>query len=438
MLWTHQQARANQLPPDGDWRTWLILSGRGWGKTRTGAEWLAWHCVRYPKTRAAVVAATFADARDTCVEGESGLLNILLRYRAIEPDNWNRSMGEIRLLNGSRIKVFSAEEPSRLRGPQHHIAWCDELAAWRYPETWHQLKFGLRLGTDPRVVVTTTPQPNALTRALIKDSTTVITRGSTYENAANLAGDFLTEIRAKYEGTRLGRQELYGEVLEDVEGALWNTNMLETGRVEEAPRLARVVVAVDPAATAHDASDETGIIVAGRSVEGKGYVLADYSLKASPLDWAKQVVDAYDTHQADAVVVEVNNGGDMIPTILRQVRPGLPIKQVRATRGKQTRAEPIAALYEQGRIHHVGVLAKLEAQLTEWTPDEPKSPDRLDALVWALTELMTGTSVTGYLAHLAAWCNKCNLPVPKHSPVCVQCGGMMHDGNDHPLSSIGR
>ena len=440
ILWTETQARPEQIAPGGSWTTWLILSGRGWGKSRTGAEWLAWQAVYYPRTRWAIVAPTFSDARDTCVEGDSGILNILRRYGALrEPNGWNRSLGEVFLINGSRIKLFSADEPERLRGPQFHGAWCDELAAWKYPEAWDQLQFGLRLGTDPRTVVTTTPKPKPIIRNLVKreDGTVTITRGATFDNAKNLAPSALVELQARYANTRLGRQELYGEILEDVEGSLWTQTQIDESRIEEQPNdLIRVVVAVDPAVTSSESSDETGIIVAGKDTQGNAYVLADYTVKASPLEWAKRAVDAYRTHEANAIVVEVNNGGDMIPEIIRQIDPAIPVKQVRASRGKRLRAEPVAAFYEQDRVHHVGRFELLEQQMTTWTPEDPKSPDRLDALVWALTDLLESSNLAGYLAHLAQWCHNCNLPMPKSSRACNRCGSPLTESDDaqqHPL-----
>lgn len=434
-----QQARHNQVEPEGNWKTWLILSGRGWGKTRTGAEWLAWQAIHQPKTRWAVLAPTYADARDTCVEGDSGLLKVLRDYGALRESNgWNRSIGELFLANGSRIKLFSADEPERLRGPQFHGAWLDELAAFKYPEAYDQLQFGLRLGQDPRVVITTTPRPKPLVRNLIarEDGTVHITRGATFDNAANLAPAALIELQARYSGTRLGRQELYGELLEDVEGALWTQQNLDECRVAEAPKdMQRVVVAIDPAVTMNEDSDETGIVVAGKNSQGEGFIIADYSIKASPLDWAKRAVDAYRTHNADAIVVEVNNGGDMIPAVIKQVDASVFVKQVRATRGKQLRAEPIAAFYEQGRVHHVGVLEKLEVQMTTWTPEDPKSPDRLDALVWACTDLLDNSNLTGYLSNLAVWCDNCSLPMPKNSQACSKCGASLTESEapQHPL-----
>lgn len=381
----NKHARApSQLPPDGDWLVWLIQAGRGWGKTRVGAEWIKARALEQPGTRWAVVAPTFGDARDTCVEGESGLLAVLPDDRVA---NWNRSMGELFLANGSRIKCFSADEPERLRGPQHHGAWCDELAAWRYPDAWDQLQFGLRLGDMPRTVVTTTPKPTRLVKALAERTDVHVTRGATFDNAANLSAAALAELRARYEGTRMGRQELYGELLDDVEGALWTHAMIDDHR-RPMPELVRVVTAIDPAVTSGEDSDETGIIVAGIGTDGDGYVVADRSGKFTPDAWARRAVAAHDEHQGDRVVAEVNNGGDLVELTLRAVDPSVPYRKVTASRGKRLRAEPVAALYEQGRIHHVGVFDKLEEQMLTWTPESGDSPDRLDALVWALTDLM--------------------------------------------------
>lgn len=397
---------------------------------------MAWKAIQQPKSRWAVVAPTFADARDTCVEGDSGLLAVLRRYGALrEPNGWNRSMGELFLLNGSRIKLFSADEPERLRGPQFHGAWGDELAAWKYPEAFDQLQFGLRLGEKPQTVFTTTPKPKPLVRNLVKreDGTVFITRGSTFENKANLAASALVELQARYAGTRLGRQELEGEILEDTEGALWLQDNIDRNRVDKAPvDLQRIVVAVDPAVTSGEDSDDTGIVVAGKDNQGSLYVLADYTIKASPMGWAQRAIDAYREHNADAIVAEVNNGGDMIPTIIKQIDPNVRVKTVRATRGKQLRAEPVASLYEQNRAHHVGYLDKLEAQLTTWTPDDPKSPDRLDALVWAATELIDTSALVGYLSNLAVWCDNCNLPMPKSYSVCSGCGHALVENADTP------
>lgn len=382
--------RPSQVAPPGDWRSWLILAGRGWGKTLTGAEDVKRYGLDHPGARIAIVARTFADARDTCVEGDSGLLSCLPQHMVVA---WNRSLGELILTNGTRYKLFSADEPDRLRGPQHHRAWSDELASWgmgtrenQWPAAWDMLQFGLRLGDDPRNVVTTTPRPTKLIRHLLGDTLTHVTRGSTSENAQNLAPAFLAQIVARYEGTRLGRQELHAEILDDVPGALWTYAMLEDRR--PAPDLTRAVVAIDPAVTSGEDSDETGIVVAGLGVDGRGYVLADRSCRLSPDGWARRAVQAFDDHKADAVIAEANNGGDLVETTIRTVRRNAPYRKVHASRGKQARAQPVAALYEQGRVSHVDVYPELEEQLTTWTPESGASPDRLDALVWALTELM--------------------------------------------------
>ena len=366
---------------------WLILSGRGWGKTRTGAEWVAYEAVNQPDTRWAIVAPTFADARDTCIEGDSGIQNVLNRYRMIY--RYNRSLGEIELRNGSRIKAFSADEPNRLRGPQHHGAWCDEVAAWRYDDAWDQLRLGLRLGEFPRIVATTTPKPRRLLKRVMERSGTVITRGSTFDNSANLSAAALEEFRELYEGTRLGRQELYGEYLTDVEGALWTLDLIDEQRVTEIPvPVKRRVVAVDPAVTSAGGA-ENGIITMSVGTNGHLYVERDNSLRASPDGWARVAVDEYETSMADAIVVETNQGGEMHRTIIHTIAPNANVKDVRATQGKKLRAEPVAALYEQGKVHHVGVFPDLEQQMTEWIPGGT-SPDRLDALVWAATELGFG------------------------------------------------
>jgi len=366
----------------------VILSGRGWGKTRTGAEWLAYQAVNNDRTRWAVVAPTFSDARDTCVEGESGLQSVLNRYRMIH--RWNRSLGELDLRNGSKIKLFSAEEPERLRGPQHHGAWCDELAAWRYDDAWTQLQFGLRLGQTPQTVVTTTPKPRKLLRSLIDRDTSIVTTGSTFENADNLSPAALEELRTLYDGTRTGRQELHGELLDDVEGALWTWKMIDDYRVTHTPDdVVRRYVAVDPAVTFTRESDETGIITASITSNGHIYVERDATTRDTVDGWARSVCIEYDRAQADAVIVESNQGGDMNESIIKSVDPTVNVRLVNATRGKRLRAEPVAALAEQGKIHHVGAFPDLEEQMTSWTPEDKQSPDRLDALVHAVTALTT-------------------------------------------------
>ena len=418
-------ARKEQLAPEGDWNIWLYMAGRGAGKTRTAAEWLAWEAIENPETRWAIVAPTFSDARDTCAEGQSGVLSVLNRYNMLE--SYNRTNGEIFLHNGSRIKLFSADQPDRFRGPQHHGAWCDELAAFRYSDAWDQLQFGLRLGSKPRVVVTTTPRPTPLIRMLAgrKDGSVIITRGSTFDNAANLAPSALLELQARYNGTRLGRQELYGEILDDTDGALWTKGVIDRNRIKKAPPMSRILVSIDPAVTNKAESDETGIIVAGCDTSGHGYVLGDYSFKGSPLDWASKAVSVFDEWKADAILVEVNQGGDMVSAVLKQVRNSLPIKEIRVHVGKKLRAEPVAAMYEQGRVHHVGEFANLEDQMTVWTPLDPDSPDRIDAMVQAFSELLGTSNVSNYFNAIANICPACGLPMPKSFGSCSKCGTAM-------------
>ncbi len=386
--------RPDQITPPGNWRTWLILAGRGWGKTRTGAEWVREQIESGRCGRLALVAPTAADVRDVMVEGESGIL-------AICPDGkrpeYKPSIRRLEWPNGAMATLYSAEEPDRLRGPQHDGAWCDELAAWFYPEAWDMLQMGMRLGNDPRAIVTTTPRPTAIVKRLLADPTTHATRGSTFDNRANLAPAFMDAIIARYQGTRLGRQELYAELLEDVEGALWSRELLDRLRVQSAPELKRVVVAIDPAVTNEADSDETGIVVAGLGMDGHGYILDDLSGRHSPLEWAQRAINAYRTQRADRIVAEVNNGGQLVEVNLRTVDRNVAYKGVHAAKGKRTRAEPIAALYEQGKVHHVGEFARLEDQLCTWNPlDGDKSPDRLDALVWALSEVMLGAAVPSF------------------------------------------
>jgi phage terminase large subunit-like protein len=383
-------ARDSQLPPDGSWRVWLLLAGRGFGKTRTGAELVRAMVAARRARHIALVAPTAADARDVMIEGESGLL-------AISPINerpqYEPSKHRLTWPNGAIATTYSADEPDRLRGPQHDFAWCDELAAWRYPQAWDMLLFGLRLGADPRVIVTTTPRPTKLIRDLLADPKVAVSRGRTVENAKNLAPAFLDQIVRRYEGTRLGRQELDAEILEDVAGALWARAAIEAARVSAVPELTRILVAIDPAAGSSEHSDETGIIVAGKDASGHGYVLGDLSGRYAPTEWAQAAIAAYRAHDADRIVAEINNGGDMVEATLRVVDPSVPFTAVHASRGKVARAEPVAALYEQGRVHHVGAFPVLEDQMCAFAHDFDRaaagySPDRVDALVWALTELL--------------------------------------------------
>lgn len=390
--------RPSQFTPLGDgWFIWLILAGRGFGKTRSVVECVQEEVEAERVGRIGIAGATAADVRDILIEGESGFL--------AKAAPWNRPLYEpskrrLTWPNGARATLFSADEPDRFRGPQHDFFVADELAAWRYPEAWDQAMLGLRLGKRPRAVVATTPRPTDIIRGLLarEGADVVVTRGKTRDNRANLAPTFLAQIVRKYEGTRLGRQELDGEVLDDAPGALWKRGRIEELRVtpKDVPTLRRVVIAVDPAVSSSEDSDETGIVCAGIAADGHIYVVEDGTLsRATPNQWAQQVVALYRRHKADRVVAEVNNGGDLVEANIRTVDRHIAVSKVHATRGKAIRAEPIAALYEQGKVHHIGCFAKLEDQMVTWDPAfSAKSPDRMDALVWALTELTGGTTYT--------------------------------------------
>lgn len=395
-------ARPDQLPPEGDdWSTWLILSGRGWGKTRTGAETIrSWVCGDTPLGkgrygRIALVAETSSDGRDVMVEGESGLL-------AIHPKDfrplYEPSKRRLTWPNGAVASIYNATEPDQLRGPQHDAAWSDEMAKWKLmQETWDQLQFGLRLGQNPRQIITTTPRPLPLVKALLTNPTCRVTRGRTRDNQDNLATPFIRQIEERFGGTRLGRQELDGEILDDIPGALWARTNIDANRVYEVPEdLERVIVAVDPATSSEELSDENGIVVVGmaRDKDGyaRGYVLEDASMKGSPEEWAKKAVMMYRKWSADRIVAEKNQGGEMVSSVLKAADRSVPVKLVHASRGKIIRAEPISALYEQNRICHVNRHDKLEDQMCTFSVDNIRSngygsPDRVDALVWGLTEL---------------------------------------------------
>jgi phage terminase large subunit-like protein len=395
-------ARPEQTAPDWKWHTWLYLAGRGAGKTRTAAEWVRANvCGPTPLaagkySRIALVGETAADCRDVLVEGESGLKAI--HPKAFRPV-YMPSLRRVTWPNGAVATLYNATEPDQLRGPQHDAAWCDELAKWRYAqETWDMLQFGLRLGDNPRQVITTTPRPIPILRDLIKrdGQDVAVTRGSTYANAANLADQFIEQLKARYEGTRLGRQELNAEILDDVPGSLWSRAKIDETRrkvSEKLPDMQRIVVAIDPAAKSNETPEdgaETGIVAAGVGVDGRGYVFDDGSCRLSPVGWARRAIALYDRYSADAVVVEVNQGGDMVKAVLAAERPSLSVIEVHASRGKVTRAEPIAALYEQGRISHIGTHAELEDQMVLFTANGiigETTGDRVDALVWAFTEL---------------------------------------------------
>ena len=384
-------ARKNQIPPEGDWRTWLILAGRGWGKTRSGAEWVNEKAAKGTYKRMHLVGATASDIRDIMIEGPSGIIDTSPPWFRAQYFPTKR---RVEWPNGAWALAFSADEPERLRGEQCEAAWCDELAAWRYPEAWKQLLLGLRLGQHPRVVVTTTPRPTNIIKDLVKSPSSIVTTGTTFENFDNLAAAFTEEIVAQYEGTRDGRQELYAEILADAEGALWKTEQIEEDRVEKSqvPELERTVVAIDPAVTFGEESSETGMVVAGRSPVGHGYLMQDASGRMRVEDWARKAIGLYHKWDADVIVAEKNQGGDLVKHTLQVYDDTVPVKLVHASKSKHTRAEPVAGVYEQRRIHHVGYFSELESQMVEWEPGMD-SPDRLDAMVWGFTELFIGANI---------------------------------------------
>ena len=389
-------ARPSQRAPEWDWGIWLLMTGRGFGKTRAGAQWVI-EQAQTPGNRIAIVGRIPADCRDVMVGGESGILS------NSPPDflpEYSPSQRRLRWPNKSEARLFSSEKPEDLRGPNFHCAWVDELAKYNQAqETWDTLVMAVRLPSNPRIVVTTTPRPIPIIKQLIDDKHCHVTHGSIYENRTNLSGKFFERLIKRYEGTYLGQQELEGLLISDRPGALWTRDLIEKHRIRSAPEeLVRIVIAIDPPATSGEGSAEAGIVAVGLAADGMSYVLADTSLHGTPDEWGRQAVRLYDRYDADQIVGEVNNGGEMVGFTVKECAKALhrdgerkssvvPYVPVRASRGKLTRAEPIAALYSQGRVKHVGVLSELEDQLTAWVPGE-KSPDRLDALVWALTSLI--------------------------------------------------
>jgi phage terminase large subunit-like protein len=404
-------ARPDQLQPKGDWNTWFICAGRGYGKTRAGVEWVRQQ-VKAGKKRIAAIAATNSDILRVMVKGESGFLNVchkndkndkgkLIGFPLWSPTkrtlSWHKD-GDHSKPEIASVEFYSSEEPERLRGPQYECAWADELAAWNNAEdTWDMAQFGLRLGKHPRVCVTTTPKSTALVRRILKDPKTVVTTGSTFDNADNLADTFLTAVKAQYEGTRLGRQELYAEILTENEGALWTADMIDSCQIslDELPQLYRKIVAVDPAVSANVESDMTGIVLAGMDINGIVYILGDYTRKALPEEWGKFAAELFYEKECDRLVYESNQGKDMIPPLFRVIDENIPLKGVHASNAKIARAEPVSALYERGKVKHVrnpedpdASLTELETQMTTFEPmGKHKSPDRYDAMVWAVTEL---------------------------------------------------
>lgn len=396
-LWVYH-GRRNQFLPDGDdWDVCMYLQGRGSGKTRTGAEIVRAWADKYAGCRIALIGQNPKEIRRTMVEGASGILAV---HRRDERPEWQPAKGEIRWTNGSAAFVYSAETPDALRGPQHHFCWGDELCAWENAdETWDMMELGLRLDDfgDPKVVVTTTPKPTALIKKLVKDERTRVVTGSTYENMDNLSAKFIDKLIRKYEGTTLGRQELHAEILDDSKDALFNRPLIDQNRMtyedfcsmKIRDNLIRINVAVDPQivkGSDESSTNETGIVVTAGDGDNF-YVLDDASVNGSPLEWGAEVVKMFNKWNADIVIGEVNQGGEMVQTVIQSINHNIPVHQVRATRGKYTRAVPIAGLYEQSRVHHVGIFPKLEEQMCTWVPNKHVSPDRMDALVWGLTDM---------------------------------------------------
>lgn len=390
------RGRIEQIPPRGDWNGWLIIGGRGSGKTKAGSEWIN-ALVRglpvFSKARIgqiALVGETIADVRDVMVEGPSGILASAIKGQR---PKFEVSRRRVVWPNGAVAMLFSAEDPESLRGPQFEAAWCDELAKWRHDEaTFDMLQFGLRLGDWPRQLITTTPKPTVLIKKLLADPAFVVSKMRTQDNASNLASGFMAAIEKRYAGSRLGRQELNGELIEDRDGALWNRGLIDACFEKGHHDLERIIIAVDPPVTSTKRSDACGIVVAGIDASGIGHVLEDASFApAPPAKWGRRVVCLFDQYRADSIVIEVNQGGDLVVGVLRSLDQNLPVKAVHATRGKALRAEPVAALYEQGRVKHAARFAALEDEMCDFTSSglsNGRSPDRVDALVWALTELM--------------------------------------------------
>ena len=383
-------ARPSQLPPPGDWDTWLILAGRGFGKTRTGAEWVRAQVENRRARRIALVGRTDDDARATMIHGESGIMNICPPG---DKPIYEPSKRKLTWPNGAFALTYSSHEPDQMRGPQFDAAWCDELASWQYPDqAWDNLNFALRLGRQPRAIVTTTPRHVELVRNLPNSPGVHVTRGTTFDNKDNLPPSFFNQLLERYDGTRIGQQEIYAEIIDQDEDAIWKREWIEKARLNGHPPVARIVVSIDPAMSTKPNSSETGIVVVGADMRREhAYVLADESGKLTPNSWALRAAHLFDKFNATRIIAEDNAGGNLVQSTLKAaVDRTIPYKGIKARRGKHIRAEPVAALYEQGRVHHIGRFPQLEDQMCTWTPDlgPSNSPDRADALVHAITELM--------------------------------------------------
>jgi len=387
--WRGLWARQNQIEPEGDWTYWLVLAGRGYGKTKMAAEWIRERVDAHKSKYIALVAPRTADIRDVMVEGPSGVLSVFPKYKR---PMYEPSKRKITFHTGAIAITYSGDEPDQLRGPNIDTAWIDELcSARKQKEVMDMIAFCLRIGNDPRCIITTTPRPTATIKRLINDPNVYVTRGSTFENRDNLSPVFFSSIIERFKGTRIGQQEIYGKVLDDNPKALWKSKNIEETRVNKHPRLVRIVVGVDPAITANKKSDETGIVAVGKGIDGEFYVLDDKSCIESPNGWGNAVVSLYNKLLADRVVAEINQGGDMVQHVIKTIDTNVAFRGVHSSKGKKVRAEPVAALYEQNRVHHVGLFPDLETQMIEWDPEsDPDSPDRIDALVFAITELMGG------------------------------------------------
>lgn len=385
--WWKVQARPKQVIRDEDeYNIFFLLAGRGFGKTLAGAMDMISYCLKKPNVNCGVVAPTYSDLTKVCFQGESGIIS-LIDKDLLAWKGYNKSSQEITFYNGSKIIGFPATEADRIRGQNFHRAWCDELASWRYRETFDNLMMALRLGDNPKCIITTTPRPTPLVKELFERKDVKKITGSTFENKDNLAKSTIEMLKERYENTRLGRQELYAEILEDIEGSLFKRDLIDASRVTQMPQLTKTVIAVDPAVTSNANSDETGIVVVGRGIDNHYYVLDDRSGTYTPDDWIKKAIGLYYEYEANYVVAEVNNGGDLIERLLRVQDDKVPYKSIRSTKGKMLRAEPVSSLYEQNKVHHVGFFKDLEEQMCQYTGNSVSSPDRLDALVFGVTSL---------------------------------------------------